>query len=244
MAVMSLIELAKVSTSTIEELVRFGLLDPRGGLFGFRDLASARQISKLFAQGIALSEIIRSVNEVRQWLPQADLSNLRLHPAAYHDIEVEQPGGRTDKRGQFVLPVRRRRRSISAICSELMGARLKRKRLCAQRRALTRFCGSAVQSFRSAGRAGPVRTRNRLSAQGAARRPGVRRRDVQSCASFLVVIAASAPKSVGENKRRASASTVFDLVAWWTAENAICRTPRAVRSNCAKLRASKPRTFA
>jgi BRCA1 C Terminus (BRCT) domain len=97
--------LSKVSNSTIEELVRFGLLDPRGGLFGFRDLASARQLSKLFAHGIALSEIIRSVNEVRQWLPQADLSNLRLHPAAYHGIEIEQPEGRTDKRGQFVLPV-------------------------------------------------------------------------------------------------------------------------------------------
>jgi tetratricopeptide (TPR) repeat protein len=33
------------------------------------------------------------------------LSNLRLHPAAHHAIEIEQPEGRTDKRGQFVLPV-------------------------------------------------------------------------------------------------------------------------------------------
>jgi tetratricopeptide (TPR) repeat protein len=97
--------LSTLSNGTIDELVRFGLLDPRGGLFGFRDLASARQISKLFADGIALSEIIRSVKEVRQWLPQADLSNLRLHPAAHHGIEIEQPDGRTDKRGQFVLPV-------------------------------------------------------------------------------------------------------------------------------------------
>jgi tetratricopeptide (TPR) repeat protein len=97
--------LSKLSNGTIDELVRFGLLDPRGGLFGFRDLASARQISKLFADGIALSEIIRSVKEVRQWLPQADLCNLRLHPAAHHGIEIEQPEGRTDKRGQFVLPV-------------------------------------------------------------------------------------------------------------------------------------------
>src|SRR4029077_12346368 len=77
----------------------------RGGLFGFRDLAGARQISKLFEHGIALSEIIRSVKEVRAWLPEADLSNLRLHPAAHHAIEIEQPGGRTDKRGQIVLPV-------------------------------------------------------------------------------------------------------------------------------------------
>jgi tetratricopeptide (TPR) repeat protein len=97
--------LSKLSHGTAEELVRFGLLDPRGALFGFRDLASARQISKLFAHGIALSEIIRSVNKVREWMPEADLSNLRLHPASHHALEIEQPEGRTDKRGQFVLPV-------------------------------------------------------------------------------------------------------------------------------------------
>jgi tetratricopeptide (TPR) repeat protein len=97
--------LSKFSSSTVDKLVRFGLLDPRGDLFGFRDLASARQISKLFAHGIALSEIIRSVKEVREWLPEADLSNLQLHPAAHHTIEIVQPEGRTDKRGQFVLPV-------------------------------------------------------------------------------------------------------------------------------------------
>jgi tetratricopeptide (TPR) repeat protein len=99
--------LSKLSGNTIDELVRFGLLDPRGGLFGFRDLAGARQISKLFEQGIALSEIIRSVKEVRAWLPEADLSNLRLHPGTHHTIEIEQAEGRTDKRGQFVLPATR-----------------------------------------------------------------------------------------------------------------------------------------
>jgi Tetratricopeptide repeat/BRCA1 C Terminus (BRCT) domain len=97
--------LSKLSHSTVQELARFGLLNPQGGLFGFRDLASARQVSSLFANGVALSEIIRSVKEVRAWLPEADLSNLRFHAAAHHAIEIEQPGGRTDKRGQFVLPV-------------------------------------------------------------------------------------------------------------------------------------------
>ena len=87
--------LSKLSSSTVDELVRFGLLTPRGGLFGFRDLASARQISNLFAHGISLSEILRSVKEIRAWLPEADLSNLRLHPAAHRAIEIEQPGGRT-----------------------------------------------------------------------------------------------------------------------------------------------------
>ena len=126
--------LSKLSNGTIDELVRFGLLDPRGGLFGFRDLASARQISKLFSDGIALSEIIRSVKEVRQWLPQADLSNLRLHPAAYHGIEIEQPGGRTDKRGQFVLPVTPPEQNADAIferaqAAEEIGDRAEAERL-------------------------------------------------------------------------------------------------------------------
>src|SRR5215813_15266506 len=58
--------LSKLSSNTIDELVRFGLLDPREGLFGFRDLASARQISKLFEHGVSLPEIIRSVKEVRR----------------------------------------------------------------------------------------------------------------------------------------------------------------------------------
>jgi hypothetical protein len=62
--------LSKLSSDTIDELVRFGLLDPRGGLFGFRDLASARQVSSLFANGIGLSEIIRSVKEVRAVLAE------------------------------------------------------------------------------------------------------------------------------------------------------------------------------
>jgi tetratricopeptide (TPR) repeat protein len=114
--------LSKLSSSAIDELVRFGLLNPRGGLFGFRDLASARQISKLFAHGILLSEIIRSVNEVRKWLPEADLSRLRLHPAAHHAIEIEQPEGRTDKRGQFVLPVNQPEQNADALFEQAQSA--------------------------------------------------------------------------------------------------------------------------
>ena len=114
--------LSKLSSNTIEELVRFGLLDPREGLFGFRDLAGARQISKLFEHGIALSEIIRSVKEVRAWLPEADLSNLRLHPATHHTIEIEQPEGRTDKRGQFVLPATPPEQNADALFEQAQAA--------------------------------------------------------------------------------------------------------------------------
>src|SRR5262245_7477526 len=114
--------LSKLPSSRVGELVQFGLLNPRDGLFGFRDLASARQISKLFAQGIALSEIIRSVQAVREWLPAADLSNLRLHPTARHAIEIEQPEGRTDKRGQFVLPVNPPEQNVDALFEQAQAA--------------------------------------------------------------------------------------------------------------------------
>jgi tetratricopeptide (TPR) repeat protein len=114
--------LSKLSSSTIDELVRFGLLDPRGGLFGFRDLASARQISNLFAHGIGLSEIIRSVKEVRAWLPEANLSNLRLHPAPNRTIEIQQPEGRMDKRGQFVLAASAPEQSPDALFEQAQAA--------------------------------------------------------------------------------------------------------------------------
>ena len=38
--------LSKLSHGTVEELVRFGLLNPRGGLFGFRDLADNSAASR------------------------------------------------------------------------------------------------------------------------------------------------------------------------------------------------------
>ena len=41
--------LSKLSSDMIRELAQFGLLDERDGRFGFRDLASARQIAKLLA---------------------------------------------------------------------------------------------------------------------------------------------------------------------------------------------------
>ena len=57
--------LSKMSTSMIQELAQLSLLDERDGRFGFRDLASARQIAKLLNDGVRLSEIIRAVSEIR-----------------------------------------------------------------------------------------------------------------------------------------------------------------------------------
>jgi len=97
--------LSKMSTGMIQELAHLSLLDERDGRFGFRDLASARQIAKLLDARVRLSEIIRAVSEIRKLLPDAGLAGVRLHAGEHSDVQVEQQGGRTDKYGQFVLAV-------------------------------------------------------------------------------------------------------------------------------------------
>jgi tetratricopeptide (TPR) repeat protein len=100
-----LASLSKMSIGMIGELAQLSLLDERDGRFGFRDLASARQIAKLLNDGVRLSEIIRAVSEIRKWLPDTGLAAVRLHAGALSDLQVEQSGGRTDRYGQFVLAV-------------------------------------------------------------------------------------------------------------------------------------------
>ncbi len=97
--------LAKLPDGVIEQLAMFGLIEPRVGRYGFRDLAAARQIASLLASGVALSVITRSLAEIRKWLPDAHLSNLRIFPEASDRILIEQLRGRTDQKGQFVLPM-------------------------------------------------------------------------------------------------------------------------------------------
>ena len=97
--------LTKTSSGMIQELAQLSLLHERDGRFGFRDLASARQIAKLLNDGVRLSEIIRAVSEIRKWLPDAGLAAVRLHAGALSDVQVEQSGGRTDRYGQFVFAV-------------------------------------------------------------------------------------------------------------------------------------------
>jgi len=100
-----LASLSKLPKDVIDQLAMFGLIEARGGSFGFRDLAAARQVAGLLAAGTALSAITRSLCEIRKWLPDARLSNLRLFPESSDRILVEQMKGRTDKTGQFILDV-------------------------------------------------------------------------------------------------------------------------------------------
>jgi len=96
---------ARLPESIVEQLTIYGLLAPRDGRYGFRDLAAARQIGELLASGVSLSTISRSLREVRKWLPDAGLANLKLTPKSADALLVNQLGGLTDRQGQFVLPV-------------------------------------------------------------------------------------------------------------------------------------------
>jgi tetratricopeptide (TPR) repeat protein len=89
----------------VRQLALLGLLDPRDGLYPYRDLSAVRQFASLFDAGVGLSVITSSLHEIRRWLPDAGLSNLKLYPASGDAILVQQLKGRTDKTGQFVLPV-------------------------------------------------------------------------------------------------------------------------------------------
>jgi tetratricopeptide (TPR) repeat protein len=97
--------LSKLPADVVEQLSMFGLIEVRDGRYGFRDLAAARQAAQLLGSGIGLSVITKSLREIRKWLPDARLSNLRLFPESKDRLLVEQARGHTDSKGQFVLPV-------------------------------------------------------------------------------------------------------------------------------------------
>jgi tetratricopeptide (TPR) repeat protein len=100
-----LASLSKLPDDVVEQLAMFGLIEARAGLFGFRDLAAARQVAQLLGSGTPLSVITKSLRDIRKWLPDARLSNLRLFPESADRVLVEQVQGRTDSKGQFVLDV-------------------------------------------------------------------------------------------------------------------------------------------
>lgn len=97
--------LSKLPADVVDQLSMFGLIEVQGGRYDFRDLAAARQAAQLLISGIGLSVITKSLRDIRKWLPDARLSNLRLFPESSDKLLVEQVGGRTDSKGQFVLPV-------------------------------------------------------------------------------------------------------------------------------------------
>jgi tetratricopeptide (TPR) repeat protein len=114
--------LSGMPLEVIERLTAFGLLDGREEHYGFRDLTAARQLAELLSSGVALSTITKSLHEIRKWLPEAALSNLRLYPASSDAILVEHMKGRTDKTGQFMLPVSEARENPDELFEQAQAA--------------------------------------------------------------------------------------------------------------------------
>lgn len=106
----------------VEKLAVFGLLDPRDGQYGFRDLASARQLAGLLSRGVRLSTITRSLNEIRRWLPDAGLPNVRLIPTGTDELILPHREGHTDTKGQYVLPLERPEDNVEAVFERAQSA--------------------------------------------------------------------------------------------------------------------------
>jgi tetratricopeptide (TPR) repeat protein len=114
--------LCKAAPEVIDEFAIFGLLEPEGGLFGFRDLVAARQIAGLTASGVRLSTITQSLAAISTWFPEAGLANLRLYPETTGKLLVETTQGRTDKKGQFVLPIEMQCQDADSVFEEALTA--------------------------------------------------------------------------------------------------------------------------
>ncbi len=100
-----LASLSKLPGEVVDQLSMFGLIEAHDLLYGFRDLAAARQVASLLRAGTPLSVVTRSLHDIRKWLPDARLSNLRLFPKSSDRILIEHVNGRTDQAGQFLLDV-------------------------------------------------------------------------------------------------------------------------------------------
>jgi tetratricopeptide (TPR) repeat protein len=114
--------LSGLPVEVVDELTAFGLIDCRDARYGFRDLTAARQLAELIGRGVVLSTITRSLSEIRKWLPDAALSNLKLYPASSDAILIEHVQGRTDQRGQFVLPVEEAQENPDELFDEAQSA--------------------------------------------------------------------------------------------------------------------------
>jgi tetratricopeptide (TPR) repeat protein len=121
-AAAQLAALSKLPAEVVEQLSMFGLIEARDGLYGFRDLAAARQVAQLLGSGTPLSVITKSLRDIRKWLPDARLSNLRLFPQSADRVLVEQVRGRTDSKGQFVLDVTKPEDSADAAFGQAQSA--------------------------------------------------------------------------------------------------------------------------
>ena len=94
--------LSKMSMAMIRELAQLSLLDERDGRFGFRDLASARQIAKLLNDGVRLVG-----NHSRRQRNPEMASRRRLGQCAASCRRPQRRSGRTGWRtNRQIRPVR------------------------------------------------------------------------------------------------------------------------------------------
>ena len=120
-SIAKLMSLTSLGEDEIEHLVDIGLLRPTDNLFRFRDIAAARTLVRLSRSGVKLSKIVKSLAQIRKWLPEADLPNVELVSEG-EALELRQSNGRVNPHGQFLLPLDRSTEDADALVEEAQAA--------------------------------------------------------------------------------------------------------------------------
>src|SRR5829696_5994836 len=92
---------AGVRPELIDCLSLYGVLDPAGGWFGYRDLVAARQVKRLVEQGFTLPDIIQASAALRR--SGRTLSDTRLAETSWGEIVQELDGTHAGLNGQLAL---------------------------------------------------------------------------------------------------------------------------------------------
>jgi tetratricopeptide (TPR) repeat protein len=97
-----LLDRSGLDRATFERLLLFDAFDSPSAPFGFRDLVSARQYSRLVAEGIEWVEIARAARARRLAEPEGGVSSVRLRRAG-GEVLMQAGEGLSELSGQLVL---------------------------------------------------------------------------------------------------------------------------------------------
>jgi tetratricopeptide (TPR) repeat protein len=104
---------SRLSPGVVRCLALYDVLEPEGGLYGYRDLLAAREVRRLLDAALPLSAILQAAVGLRA--AGRSLSDTRLQEAPWGEMLQEVAGrlGRLD--GQFTLPLQETYESVDAL---------------------------------------------------------------------------------------------------------------------------------
>jgi len=99
-----------IPKAELRRWVRIGLIQPvkvvkRLAWFDFRHVVQARNLHRLTERGVSPQQIAKSIEQMREWLPDGEGLLSQLEALAKNDVVVQLDSGRyADSHGQLMLP--------------------------------------------------------------------------------------------------------------------------------------------